>query len=163
MILDCNRSISIGQESSIHEMENFAEVLCDQLFINETYFGNILMTLSELYNLLIPQTSTNPVKLSYNTDFLLLNIVFEGLNKSLLEALNTQVDLNDLSDEPEQERLFLIQTLTDGIEILDENNLQISFDISAIHNKIYQQRAEFLRAFFKKHAGVAVKSNDAHH
>jgi len=163
MILDSTRSVSIGSESSIHDMENFAEALCDQLFINETYFGNILMTLSELYNLLSAQISKNPIKLSYNTDFLLLNIVFEDVNKSILEALNRQVDLDGLSDEPENEKLFLIQTLTDGIEILDEKDLQISFDISAIHNKIYQQRAEFLRAFFKKHTGIAVKSNDAHH
>jgi len=163
MILDSTRSISIGRDSSIHDMENFAEALCDQLFINHTYFGNILMTLSELYNLVSPHTGSNPVELSYNTDFLILNIVFRGVDKSIIEALNTQVDLDDLSDETEKEKLFLIQTLTDGIEILDETDLQISFDISAIHNKIYQQRAEFLRAFFKKHAGITVKSDNAHH
>lgn len=163
MILDSTRSISIGQGSSMHDMESFAEALCDQLFINETYFGNILMTLSEFYNLLTPPKSKTPVLMSYNTDFLILNVIFKGINKSLCESLATPVNLDDLSDEPIKEKLFLIQTLTDGIEILGEQELQISFDISAIHNKIYQQRADFLRAFFKKNAGITVKSNDAHH
>jgi len=163
MILDSTRSISIGQGSSMHDMENFAEALCDQLFINETYFGNILMTLSELYNLFTPQKNQAPVYISYNTDFLILNIVFKGIEEFLCQNLTTLVNLDDLSDEPLKEKVSLIQTLTDGIEIIGEKELQISFDISAIHTKIYRERAEYLRAFFKKNTGITVKSNDAHH
>ena len=36
----------------IRKIEHFVDDICDQLFINDTYYGNILMSITELFNTL---------------------------------------------------------------------------------------------------------------
>jgi len=36
--------------SEIRKIEHFVDDICDQLFINDTYYGNILMSITELFN-----------------------------------------------------------------------------------------------------------------
>lgn len=160
MIVNSHSPITLDEKSSIHVIELFTETLCDQLFINETYFGNILMTLSDLFNVLNQQLSSKPCKLSYNTDFLTLNILIEGAVQEILDRISLPVDLSDLVNDSNTESLFLIQTLSDDLVIIEDNVLKISFDISAIHNKIYQDRIKYLRQFFEKTNGIKVKSSN---
>ncbi len=155
--------MTIDAHSSIHDIEKFTEGLCDQLFVNETYFGNILMTLSELYNLVRSQGGENRIDISYNTDFLLLNIIIKGIDQILLDELSYKIALDDLDNTQLDERVFLIQTLSDNISIVEEKTLELSFDISAIHHKIYRERAQLLHEYFKKRSNIKVVSDNDHH
>jgi len=79
---------------------------------------------------------------------------------NLPRRISLPVDLSDLVNDSNTESLFLIQTLSDDLVIIEDNVLKISFDISAIHNKIYQDRIKYLRQFFEKTNGIKVKSSN---
>lgn len=149
-------------KNGIRLIEQFTETLCDHLMINDTYFGNILTSLSELYNIWIINHPSDPIKLSYNTDFLLLNIVIEGFHQAVAEQIMQPEPLIDGNGFTFSDKVFVIQHLSEKIQLDEENNLQLSFDISAIHNQIYQERARLLHAYFNTTNQVKVASDNDH-
>jgi hypothetical protein len=152
----------IADKNGIRLIEQFTETLCDHLMINDTYFGNILTSLNELYNIWIINHPSDPIILSYNTDFLSLNIIIEGFNQSIAELILQPEPLTEGNGFTFSDKVFVIQHLTEKIQLDEENNLQLTFDISAIHNQIYQERARLLHAYFNTTNQVKVSSDNDH-
>ncbi len=133
-------------------IEAYTEKICENLFMNDTYFGNILMCLTELNELLKENKIREEIVLSYKTDFTDLVIKAKLSENEDIKRLKTN---NMLSDSGI--RFKLIETLSDGIRIID-NDLILEFNIGALHNSIYESRLKHLKTYFNKMLVLAGES-----
>ena len=133
-------------------MEAYAEDLCDKLFINDTYYGNLLMCLNDLNEVLVSWAIEEKIELSYNTDFSILNIVAKGAEKESNKHFKT----DNLSDDSNS--LSLIRTLSDDL-LISDNTIEMQFNIGALHKSIYEERLKHLKTYLNKLIKVR-KAND---
>lgn len=146
-----NQSIAIDLVSeNIREIELFVDTVCDQLFINDTYYGNILMSVTELFNYLVANNQNDSINITYNSDYENINISFQPVDNQSIARLSGEVDFEKLMHQEDDKNLFLIHSLVDNINLVDENTLSLEFDISALHNEIYQKRSLLLKEYFSK-------------
>ena len=146
-----NQSVSVKlQPSSIRDIESFVDTICDQLFINDTYYGNILMSLTELFNYLLINNQKESINITYNSDYKSIVISFQPVDIQLITRFSKIVDVDEILHQNNDENIFLIQSLVDNITISNENTLSFEFDISALHNEVYNQRATTLKEYFSK-------------
>jgi serine/threonine-protein kinase RsbW len=138
---------------SIHQVEKFVEDICDEFNINNTYFGNILVTLTEaVENAIRHGNANNPAKK--------IQITFEskpeGLSFIVKDEgngfdINQIPDPTDLNTDPEESRgrgIFLIKSLADEVKFLEKGNMvEIIFKISSINNEMAVERIRQLRKF----------------
>ena len=147
--------------ASIREIERIVDLICDQLFINDTYYGSILMALTEVFGLLLKEQSSESFNVEYKTDYQILTISIYPIDKSIIARFEMEVSIDSLQNKDEQTGIFLIKSLVDELKITEDNIVQLNFDISALHNEIYQQRIILLHKFFNANKDVEVsKDND---
>jgi serine/threonine-protein kinase RsbW len=140
--------------SDIHRLEKFVEDICDEYNINNTYFGNILVSLTEaLENAIVHGNGSNPDKN--------VSITFESLPKGLLFQITDEgpgfdftniPDATDPVSNPEKKGtgIFLIRTLADEVQFADTGRtIQIMFYISSINQQIAAERISQLDSFTK--------------
>jgi len=132
-------------------IEKYVEELSKNLFINETYFGNILTSLTLFYNLVFIDHGCKHLVINYDTDYKIVKISIKGAKEEILKKLTEKIDINATENSDEEKNLFLIQNLTDDIKY-DKKSGKIFFiyDISALHGKIYEERKNHLQKYFKK-------------
>ena len=146
-----NQSVSVKlQPGSIRDIESFVDTICDQLFINETYYGSILMSLTELFNYLLINNQKENLNITYNSDYKSIVISFQPIDIQFLTKFSEAVDVDKILHNNNDENVFLIQSLVDNITISNNDTLSFEFDISALHNEIYNQRASTLKKYFSK-------------
>ena len=146
-----NQSISIKlQPESIRNIENFVDTICDQLFINDTYYGNILMSLTEFFNCLLASSKNDTIDITYNSDYKNIAISFYDVDTHIVTSLTKPIDIDDIIHHDSNKNIFLINSLVDNITINNQGDLSFEFDISALHNDIYNHRAEQLKKYFSK-------------
>ena len=127
---------------NIREIEAFVDRVCDQLFINDTYYGNILMSLTEMFNYLLGHNSVKKLEITYNSNY-------------------EKIDIDNVVDEENHKNLFLIHSLVDTVHVSENEILSLEFDISALHNEIYQSRKSLLKDYFsKQEVGEKVKQQN---
>jgi hypothetical protein len=161
-MINNNQSFVIElQPGSIREIERIVDLICDQLFINDTYYGSILMALTETFDLLLKEQHSESFNIEYKTDYQTLTISIYPVDKPIIAHFQLQVNIDSLTDEDEQTGIFLIKSLVDELIITEENIIQLNFDISALHSKIYQERRALLNKYFNVHQNLKVsKGND---
>ena len=148
-----NQSVSIKlQPNSIRDIESFVDTICDQLFINDTYYGNILMSLTELFNYLHINNQKEDINITYNSDYKDIVMSFQPVDYQLIKRFSVTINVDEILLQNNDETIFLIQSLVDNITIKNEDTLSFEFDISALHNEIYNQRAATLKKYFNKQA-----------
>lgn len=148
-----NQSVSIKlQPNSIRDIESFVDTICDQLFINDTYYGNILMSLTELFNYLHINNQKEDINITYNSDYKDIVMSFQPIDYQLIKRFSVTINVDEILLQNNDETIFLIQSLVDNITIKNEDTLSFEFDISALHNEIYNQRAATLKKYFNKQA-----------
>jgi len=157
-----NQSVSIKlQPESIRDIEIFVDAICDQLFINDTYYGNILMSLTEIFNYLITNSSNEKLNISYNSDYKNIAISFYPVDSQVVNSISNPVNIDDIINQDSDKNIFLIHSLVDNISNSSEKKLTLEFDISALHNEIYKKRASILKKYFSKQTTEKVyKEND---
>ena len=133
----------------IRKVEHFVDDICDQLFINDTYYGNILMSITELFNTLCEKSPGETLNIIYNTDYKQIRISAQPIDKEIVNVIESDIDLDNIMDGPYSKNIFLIKSLVDAYEI-EEDALILNFDIGALHNEIYKKRADQLQSYFKK-------------
>jgi len=161
-MMNNNQSVSIKlQPESIRNIEKFVDTICDQLFINDTYYGNILMSLTELFNYLLASNTNDTINITYNSDYKNINISFYNVDNHIITSLTKPVSIDDIIHQESNKNVFLINSLVDSITTNIQGDLSFEFDISALHNEIYNHRAEQLKKYFSKQTVVKVqKQND---
>ena len=143
--------------SAIKEIESFTDHVCKSLYINETYYGNILMTLTGVFDLCLEFPCEDTVTFSYSTDYQIVKVDIGPVSSALISMIEQEADLGE---DEWQARLFMIHKLSDGIEVADDH-LILHFDIGAMHNKVYQERMKHLHTYLNQFEGkVSHKRND---
>ncbi len=156
-----NQSFSIKLEAdSIRRIEQIVDLVCDQLFINDTYYGSILTALTELFEIMLKRQKSETFKIEYNTDYQKLTFRIYPVDQKIASNFEDEFSIDMLLDEEPQTSIFLIKSLVDSLHVEDKEIIQLSFDISALHNKIYEQRATQLKDYFKVKEDSKVNENN---
>lgn len=157
-----NQSVSIKlKPESIRDIEIFVDTICDQLFINDTYYGNILMALTELFNYVLVNEHNDNINITYNSDYKSITISFQPVDLQIITSITKAIDIDEIIHQDSDKNIFLIHSLVDNITKSDEDTLSFEFDISALHNEIYNKRAAILKKYFSKQTSEKVqKEND---
>lgn len=143
-------------EQSLTQIEHFVDYLCDTLMINDAYFGNILMSLTEFFSLIVDFQKDQTIEISYNTDYQRLNVNFHPIIPEIIDALNSEVDLTNVVDSEINKRIFILNKLVDNIMQGENDTVSLIFDISALHSMVYDDRKNKLQAFYRKKEKKAV-------
>jgi len=138
---------------NMHQVEKFVEDICDEYNINNTYFGNILVALTEaVENAMFHGNGNNPqkvVKIIFSSKPEGLSFVIkdegEGFN---IEQIPDPTDINVDTHELKGRGIFLIRTLADEIHYSDNGrSLEILFKISSINSETAINRINQLKKY----------------
>ncbi|NOY49490.1 MAG: hypothetical protein GXO88_02835 [Chlorobi bacterium] len=135
----------IPGKTAIRQIEYFVDNLYESLFLNDTYYGNLLICLSELNELLFNNSQEKPIELSYATDHKTLTLIAKGVDDEVFNQLKTDINHNN-----NEITIELLKSLSDSFEYKD-GQLLLTFDIGALHNSIYKERLRLLSEYFMKH------------
>lgn len=143
-----------SQLTDIHLVERFVEEICDEYNINNTYFGNILVSLTEaIENAIVHGNASNAGKS--------VAVTFESTAKGLIFEVSDEgqgfdyMNIPDAADpvsNPEKKGtgLFLIRTLADEVDFKENGRtIQIMFYISSINQQIATERISQFHTFTK--------------
>jgi len=126
-------------------IEKFAEEISDKLMINETYFGNLISVLSDLFLLLLENQLNTDIRISYSTDYQSIRIIITGVSRETSLLINS---LTDNIDKDIEAKLFTIHNLTDDI-LMEDNKLTLTFNVEAINRDVYNERKKLLLDYFQ--------------
>ena len=143
-----NYTVSVElNPNSIRNIESFVDSVCDQLFINDTYYGNILMSVTELFNFLVENNEYKQLEITYNSNYEKMTIGFQPIDIQVVESFSSKTDFEDIIKGDREKTMYLIKSLVDNI-IIENEKLLLEYDISALHNEIYQKRKSLLKEYF---------------
>jgi len=148
----------------ISELERFVENICDYYNLNTTYFGNIMVAVTEaVENAIVHGNQQDTNKSVYiHFDFSQKGIDFtvedEGTGFDYLSI----PDATDAQNNPERKGagIYLIKVLADEVSFLDNGRrIQMIFNITSINNEIYVNRKKHLEEYFKIKKNIFEKNN----
>jgi len=149
---------------NIHQVEKFVEDICDEYNINNTYFGNILVALTEaVENAMVHGNKNNPTK---NVEITFVSKP-EGLSFTIKDEgdgfdINQIPDPTDLNVDPDEIKgrgIFLIKSLADEVNFLTKGKgVEMLFKISSINNEIAIDRINQLKSY----SGTKETSSSSH-
>lgn len=143
-----NYTVSVElNPNSIRNIESFVDSVCDQLFINDTYYGNILMSVTELFNYLVENNEYKQLEITYNSNYEKMTIGFQPVDNHVVISFSSKTDIEDIIKGDNEKTMYLISSLVDNI-IIENEKLLLEYDISALHNEIYQKRKSLLKEYF---------------
>jgi serine/threonine-protein kinase RsbW len=139
--------------NEIHEVEKFIEDICDYYNINNSYFGNIVVAVSEaVENSIIHGNKRDPSKT--------VHISFEANQKGIVFTIEDEgdgfnfdniPDPTDIHTNPEKKGtgIFLIKTLTDEALFLNNGGkIQLKFNITSINREVFSRRMKHVDEYF---------------
>ena len=140
--------------NEIHEVEKFIEDICDYYNINNSYFGNIVVAVSEaVENSIVHGNKQDPSKS--------INISFEANQKGIVFLIEDEgdgfnfeniPDPTDIQNNPEKKGtgIFLIKSLTDEALFLNQGRkVQLQFNITSINREVFTRRMKHVDEYFK--------------
>lgn len=140
--------------TELHKLERFTEELCDEYNINNSYFGNILLVLTEAFeNAMFHGNGSDPSKY--------VVVSFEPRAKGFLFEVRDEgkgfdykhiPDATDVEGNPEGKGtgLFLIRSLADEVNFSEQGScIRILFSIASINQQISVDRRTLLNDFIK--------------
>lgn len=147
--------------NSNREIEQFVDAICDRLFINDTYYGNILISLTSLYEMMSHSSTSGALNISWNTDHQHVSIKLQPIDHQLIKQIEQKEELDQEIGNEVDKLNFLLHTLVDRIGFEGGDSITLEFDIGALHNKVYRQRQAELNAYFNHRIEEHLKkSND---
>ena len=139
--------------NQIHEVEKFIEDICDYYNINNSYFGNIVVAVSEaVENSIIHGNKCDTSKT--------VHISFEANQKGIVFTIEDEgdgfkfdniPDPTDIQSNPEKKGtgIFLIKTLTDEALFLNNGGkIQLKFNITSINREVFSRRMKHVDEYF---------------
>jgi serine/threonine-protein kinase RsbW len=142
-----------SRPENISLVERFVEEICDYYNINDTYFGNILISLTEAFNNALIHGNQNDASRK-------INIVFESKPKGLSFIVSDEgagYDPDEVPDPLDIEietaagrGLFLIRSLSDKTEIAKGgSSIEMFFRISGIGHEAMKKRITHFNEYFQ--------------
>ncbi|HPS45673.1 MAG TPA: ATP-binding protein [Bacteroidales bacterium] len=147
----------------MYQVEKFVEEICDEFNINNTYFGNIIVALTEAVENAIKHGNANNSSKKVEITFITKN---EGLSFVVKDEgagfnANTIPDPTDINTKEEETKgrgIFLIKSLADEVNFLGKGNeVEIIFKIASINSEMAIERIQQL----KKYSGMGVKKTSS--
>ena len=141
------------------EVEQFIEEICDVYYITNTYYGNILLAITEaVKNAIVHGNRNNPGKF--------VNIQFNSVPNGLCFTISDEgkgFNYQDIPNPIETENpstigtgIFLTRTLADKVTYNAKgNSVEITFLISSIHYETTLSRITLLSHYFNKQKHLA--------
>lgn len=144
-----------SRPENISSIERFVEEICDYYNINDTYFGNILIALTEAFqNALDHGNKKDPSKM--------ISVVFESKPKGLSFTVTDEgdgydpdtvpdpLDLEVSADAEKGRGIFLMKALSDKMEISEEGrSVEMFFRISGIGHEAMKKRMTHFNEYFQ--------------
>ncbi|MFH0865380.1 MAG: ATP-binding protein [Bacteroidota bacterium] len=148
---------------NIHKVEKFVEDICDEFNINNTYFGNILVALTEaVENAMKHGNGNDPskhVQLIFSSRPEGLSFVVKDEGKGF--DINLIPDPTDLSIDANQAKgrgIFLIKHLADEVYFTENgSSVEVIFKITSINHELAVERMNLL----KKYTGIKETSSSS--
>ncbi|MEE4257064.1 MAG: ATP-binding protein [Bacteroidales bacterium] len=144
-----------SRPENISAVERFVEEICDYYNINDTYFGNILIALTEAFNNALFHGNQSQADKN-------IEIVFESKPKGLSFTVKDEgtgydpgqvPDPLDIEVEPESDSgrgLFLIHSLSDKVDLRDDGScIEMFFRISGIGHEAMKKRIGHFNEYFQ--------------
>lgn len=140
---------------NIYKVEKFIEEISDLYHINNTYFGNLMIAITEaVTNAIVhgnASDSSKNVKIEFTSDKkgLAFKIIDEGNG---FDFRNLPSPLNGLNEEKNEvgRGIFLIKTLTDELNFNESGNeIELIFKISSINHETSLDRIDKLKQYNK--------------
>ena len=151
--------------NEINRIEKFVEEICDEKNINNTYFGNILVAVTEAFeNAVIHGNKKNEekrVQIKYETRE--KGLMFEVCDEGDGFKYEKIPDATDIIKNPEKKGtgIYLIKKLADEVRHLNEGRkIQILFYIDSINQQMSYERMKNLNDYQKKGKEATVKKNE---
>ena len=144
-----------SRPENISSIERFVEEICDYYNINDTYFGNILIALTEAYqNALIHGNQNDPTKQ--------IHVIFESKPKGLSFTVKDEgkgfdpdlvpdpLDLEIEADTEKGRGIFLMRSLSDKMVVTDEGrSIEMFFRISGIGHEAMKKRISHFNEYYQ--------------
>ena len=118
------------------------------------------MALTEVFDLLLKEQNSETFNVEYKTDYQTLTISIYPIDKSIIARFELPVNIDSLQETDGQTAMFLIKSLVDELIITEDNVVQLNFDISALHDKIYKQRLSLLNNYFNVNQELKLSKNN---
>ncbi|HNX06054.1 MAG TPA: ATP-binding protein [Bacteroidales bacterium] len=152
-------------KSDIHEItevEKFVESICDYYNLNDTYFGNIMVALTEaVENAIIHGNKSNPdKKVMIHFDFSQKGIDFTVEDQGAGYDFSAIPDATDAKANPEKKGtgIYLIKTLADDVHFMDNGRkIRMIFNITSINKEVFIHRKKQLEDYFKVRKNIFEK------
>ncbi|HEY9114783.1 MAG TPA: hypothetical protein VIN10_08775 [Bacteroidales bacterium] len=138
------------KKDKVAKIEHFVDFICDQLLINETYSGNILISLSEFFNLVKEIYSKGKLNLTYSTDYQIIKIIIEPVDNQINTIIQSNANIEETELDSIKKSSYLLNALVDKIEFNENDSICLFFDISAVHNNVYAHRQLTLNSYFER-------------
>jgi len=146
---------------NLSQIEKFVEEICDQHYLNDSYFGNILVAVEEAVKNAIIHGNKNDINKQ-------VIITYHSSSRGLTFRIEDEGEGFDYSSVPDLleceesvsakigKGIFLIRALADNVSYNDEgNSVEITFDISSIYRETTLSRINKLHQYFEKQKSLA--------
>ncbi len=136
---------------NLNIVQKFIEDICDDYNINNTFFGNISIAISEAVKNAIIHGNKNDItkivvlKFKQQSGSLIFEISDEGNGFDIQNIKDpTEVEFDEMNGTG----IYLMRSVSDGIKYLNNGSIvEISFDISSINSTIAQDRIQKLQSY----------------
>ena len=142
--------------TNITIVERFVEEICEHYNLNNTYFGNILLTLTEAFkNAVIhgnQNDSNKKVTILFDAGQKGLSFVISDEGEGFdYDSIPSPVDAEDDAEAEKGRGLFLIRSLTDDVKFTDNGRtVEMVFEIEGIGQKTMKNRLKHFNQYFKQ-------------
>ena len=140
--------------NEISEVERFVENICDYYNLNSTYFGNIMVAVTEaVENAIVHGNLQNKEKfVLIHFDFSQKGIDFTIEDEGSGFDYNSIPDATDAQGNPEKKGtgIYLIKALADEVHFIDKGRkIQLIFNITSINSEVFINRKKHIDEYFK--------------
>ncbi|HOY30473.1 MAG TPA: ATP-binding protein [Bacteroidales bacterium] len=138
----------------ITEVERFVENICDYYNLNSSYFGNIMVAVTEaVENAIVHGNKRDKDKLVHiHFDFSKKGIVFTIEDDGSGFDYKSIPDASDAEGNPEKKGtgIYLIMALADEVFFKDNGRkIQLVFNITSINKEVFINRKKHIEEYFK--------------
>ena len=145
----------------IHLVESFIDDISDEFNINNSYFGNILIAVTEAINNAFEHgnqkdlTKSIFVKFEVRPKGFAFIISDEG-NGFELDNIPDPTDVNYKAEDNYGRGIYLMKALSDDVKFLDNGStIELTFNISSINSELALKRINE----FKTYSGINIQAN----
>jgi serine/threonine-protein kinase RsbW len=139
---------------NLYLVEKFVEEICDEYNIYNSYFGNIMITLTEAVKNAIVHGNQDNINKFVTVEFesgvfgLRFRIEDQG-NGFNHNQIPDPTDLSDDSFENAGKGIFLIKSLSDEVNFIENGKIiEVTFKISSINQEMLFERTQQLKSYY---------------